>query len=255
MAEGRRSIKRILIVDDNVFVREGMAAYFARRGYETVEAGDGAAALALAGDGGCQAAVVDIVIPEKEGQPADMGGSEGVRLARELKRAFPDLGVLVFSAFDDRGREVLELAASGMRGLAYLVKGAHPDKVLEALCEACEGKVVLAPEVLHYGPRMARELRNMLSPQESRWVREAVSRCKDLTPREMEVALLLAASRTTQGIAEALDISAKTVEKHTNHIYAKLNLSDVDKLDPPLRKALLLAKACWLDELQGSSER
>jgi DNA-binding NarL/FixJ family response regulator len=252
--QGKKN-RQVLIVDDNPFAREGMAVFLKRKGYASKEAGDSAEALSLARTYPFNAAIVDIVLPTARGAIADMSGSEGIRLARTLKRTYPKLGVVIFSAFNDRGREVLELAVDGVRGLAYMVKGAHPDRVLIAMQAACDGQVVLGPQVLDYTSAMYEELWNMLSDEEAPWVRDAVARCTDLTDREREVALLLANSFTTQGIADALGISHKTVEKHTNHIYSKLRLSDVDQLDPPLRKALLLAKTCWLYELEEKTRK
>ena len=130
---GKKSAdKPILIVDDNVFAREGMAIYLRRKGYASQEAGDTASALKLAKRQQFMAAIVDIVMPAFPGGEAKIGGSEGIHLARKLKKTYPEMGVLVFSAFNDRGSEVLDLAVDGMRGLAYMVKGAHPDKVLQA---------------------------------------------------------------------------------------------------------------------------
>jgi DNA-binding NarL/FixJ family response regulator len=161
------------------------------------------------------------------------------------------MGILVFSAFNDRGSEVLDLAVDGTRGLAYMVKGTHPDKVLQALRDACSGQVVLGQEVLNFGNQLAGELWDRLSEDEAGWVRQSVANFDELTERERDVARLLAASRTTQAIAATLGISTKTVEKHTNHIYSKLHLNEVDQLDLPLRKAVLLAKVCWLSDLVG----
>jgi DNA-binding NarL/FixJ family response regulator len=249
---GKRSANNlILIVDDNVFAREGMAIYLKRKGFTTKEAGDTATALDLADRHSFIAAIVDIVMPAFPGGEAQISRSEGIRLARLLKKKYPQMGVLVFSAFNDRGSEVLDLAVDGTRGLAYMVKGIHPDRVLQALQEARSGQVLLGQEVFNFANQLAREMWDRLSEDEAPWVIQAVAHFHELTDRECEVARLLAASRTTQGIATALDISTKTVEKHTNHIYNKLHLNDVDQLDPPLRKALLLAKVCWLSELDG----
>jgi DNA-binding NarL/FixJ family response regulator len=243
--------KCILIVDDNLFAREGLAIYLSRKGYETEEAGDTASALKLAGHQKFEAAIVDIVMPAFPGGKAEIGGSEGIRLARLLKQKNPEMGILVFSAFNDRGSEVLDLAVDGTRGLAYMVKGTHPDKVLQALRDACSGQVVLGQEVLNFGNQLAGELWDRLSEDEAGWVRQSVANFDELTERERDVARLLAASRTTQAIAATLGISTKTVEKHTNHIYSKLHLNEVDQLDLPLRKAVLLAKVCWLSDLVG----
>ena len=253
MKGNKGSEKLILVVDDNVFSREGMVLFLKSKGHRTIEAGDSATALDLAGRDmpAPYGAIVDIVLPEFAGALPEMTSSEGIRLARKLKLAHPNTGVLVFSAFNDRGSEVLELAAEGIRGLAYMVKGAHPDNVLQAMNAACAGQVVIGQEVLNYANQLLREFWQKLAPDEVSWVRQALGLFGDLTPRERDVARLLAASRTTQGIADTLNISSKTVEKHTNHIYGKLQLNAVDQLDPPLRKALLLAKVCWLSELEG----
>lgn len=250
MAPETEADKHILIADDNAFVREGIAIYFKRRGYEIVEADNSASALQVAGSRELFAAIIDIVLPAEPGGQPNNWDSEGIRLARQLKLSFPELGVLIFSAFNDRASEVLDLAAEGIRGVAYMVKGAHPRQVLEAMLSACNGQVVLGPTVVNYADTWARELQARLSPDELPYVQLAAQRWATLTAREREVAQLLADSRTTQGIADALSISTNTVEKHTTRIYSKLSLNDVDHLDPPLRKALLLAKACWLSELE-----
>ncbi len=252
MAQELFPINRILIVDDNSFFREGMRGYLERKGFETLEANDSASALRLAHANELDAAIVDIVLSAQHNPRSVISRIEGIKLAQELKLTFPSMGVLIFSAFNDRGNEVLDLAADGIRGLAYLVKGTHPLKVLNALKEACTGQVILGPQVQNNANTLGHELWGKLTPDELPWIRQAVELFPTLTPREQEVARLLAASRTIQGIAGVLSISTKTVEKHTNSIYSKLYLKKVDRFDPPMRKALLLAKVCWLIDLEGN---
>lgn len=253
MAQELFPFNRILIVDDNSFFREGMRGYLERKGFETLEANDGASAIRLAHANKIDAAIVDIVLSTHPQSRPEISRNEGIKLARELKLTFPSMGVLIFSAYKDRGNEVLDLAADGIRGLAYLVKGTHPLKVLNALLETCKGQVVLDSQIQNNADTLGHELWKKLTPDELPWIRQAVNLFPTLTPREREIAWLLADSRTIQGIADALSISTKTVEKHTNHIYSKLYLKKVDRFDPPMRKALLLAKACWLIDLEGNT--
>jgi CheY-like chemotaxis protein len=109
----------VLIVDDDAFNREGMRLYLTRHSFAVAEAGDEATALALAQQQRFDIAVLDIAIPPLPNQRAHSTHSTGIRLAHHLKQHDPRIGIVLFSAYEDRGRDVLG-ASGGRRARAGL---------------------------------------------------------------------------------------------------------------------------------------
>lgn len=240
---------KVLIVDDDTFNRQGVSLYLSTHDYDVLEAGDEETAVTLARAHRPAAAVVDIVIPPHPAARANIDRSVGIRLVRRLKEIDPQMGIVVFSAHEDRGAEVWELVREGLRGIAYLFKGVRAERLLEALRGTLAGQVILEGISPIGRPRLAEEILNQLSEEERPWVEAAVMLMSGLSEREWQVALQLAFSNNTAGIAGALGIAYKTVENHIARIYSKLGLSDVDSRAPHLRKSALLAKACMIYDL------
>ncbi len=239
----------VLVVDDNDFNRYGVVLYLHSIGLTTLEAGDEATAYAIAAAERPGAAVVDIVIPTTPGERGQIEHSVGVQLARRLKALDPVMGIVLFSAYEDRGTEIWELIREGARGVAYMLKGSRPERLRQALENTRAGHVILDGDAAAGKPQLIRELRARLSPAERPWVERAVRLMPTLSAREDSVARWLAASHNIQGLVEELGISAKTVEHHISAIYEKLGLAEVDAAAPTLRKATLLAKAYVLYDL------
>jgi DNA-binding NarL/FixJ family response regulator len=232
----------ILIVDDDAFNREGMRLYLTQRGFHVAEAGDETTALALAQQQRFDVAILDIAIPQWPHQRAHPAHSTGIRLARRLKQHDPRIGIVLFSAYEDRGQEVLKLMEEvGTSGLAYVLKGCAPDYLVRMIHLVCRGQTFLDPEIVN-----AREaVQNLMkdwSPEERQLVEGVLQKLAKLTSRERQVVRLLANSLTPEAIAQQLDISVKTVENHVTRIYQKLSLSDAPS---HLRRVNLLTKA-WL---------
>jgi DNA-binding NarL/FixJ family response regulator len=242
---------QILIVDDNAFNRDGVALYLRSRGFRTLEAGDEAEAFALAESRRPWAAVVDIVIPTDGDNKALTSESVGLNLVRRLKKMDAMLGIVIFSAYEDRSSQVWELIRDGIRGVAYLLKGNRPEKLLQALYDTVAGRVILDVNGVITRNELIRDVRAHLTPAERPWVERAVQLIPLLSPRELDIASLLANSQNNQGISEVLGIKAKTVENHVSRIYDKLGLGDVETESPMLRKAILLAKAFMIYDLSG----
>lgn len=243
----------VLVVDDDQLNRAGVVPYLRMNGYAPFEAGDRSTAYSLATTHRPAVALVDIVIPTLPGGRANTSESIGLRLVYDLKAFDPTMGIVIFSAYENRGADVLSLVQDGTRGIAYLLKGCRPEQVLDALRDTRAGAVVLSPEVVANPARLADHLSGSLSEIERLWVERALVRMPELSPREWEVARRVAASHNNQGISEALGINVKTVENHVNRMYGKLGLDLVDTQAPTLRKSMLLAKACMLWELHGGS--
>jgi len=241
---------RVLLVDDDAFNREGVRLYLMREGLEVVEAGDEAAAWEMAQTQPLDAAVIDISIPPDSNSPPRVAYSFGIRLANRLKQAYPSLGIVLFSAYGDRGSEILDMVRDGTRGLAYQLKGTQPGALLATIHQVIAGRVVIDPEVAANQHGLANELLKRLTPDEGHWVEIAVANFGLLTPRETEIAERLAASHNTEGIAQALSVSAKSTENYITHVYEKLGLNDIASEAPHLRKVVILAKACMINDLR-----
>lgn len=244
----------ILLVDDNIFNREGMRLYLQREGFNVQEAGDEATAWGLASAQRFDAAIIDISIPPDPYTPPRPDYNYGIRLARNLKRAQPVLGVVLFSAYEDHGADVLDMVREGVRGMAYKLKGCQPQALLQALQEVVVGRVVIDPEVHANRHALADELLNRLTSEERPWVDYALSQFDQLTPREVEITERAAASHNTEGIAQALSITPKTAENYLGRIYDKLGLGELTPDAPPLRKVVILAKVCMIHDLRCSEE-
>jgi two-component system, NarL family, nitrate/nitrite response regulator NarL len=236
-----------LLVDDNIFNREGLRLYLQHEGFVVLEAGNQRTALELAERTPVQAAVIDISIPPDADTPPRVQHNFGIQLARQLKLAQPTLGIVLFSAYEDRGGEILDMIRSGTRGLAYKLKGCAPAALLEALHEVLAGRVLIDPEVTN--PRsLVEELMARLTNEELPWVEGIISRFNSLSPREQEVAYRLAAAHTTEGIANDLNVAPRTIEHHIGHVYEKLGLREAPA---PLSRWVLLTKACMILDLRN----
>jgi DNA-binding NarL/FixJ family response regulator len=244
-------IIKVLLVDDDVFNREGMRLYLEREGLDIVEAGDEATAWELAQTQALDAAVIDISIPPNDHSPSLVGNSFGIHLAYRIKQVQPALGVALFSAYGDRGGEIFDMVREGIRGLAYKLKGCQPSALLATIHDVIAGRVVIDPEVHASQRGLADELLKRLTSDESRWVEIAAANFDQLTSREKEIAQRLAASHNTEGIAQALNVSAKTTENYITHVYEKLGLSSIAQEAPHLRKVVILAKACMINDLRN----
>jgi len=244
---------KVLLVDDDVFNREGMRLYLNREGLDVVEAGDEATASDIAQAQALDAAVIDISIPPDSHSPSLVGNSFGIHLASQLKQTYPALGVVLFSAYGDRGGEIFEMVREGTRGLAYKLKGSQPSALLATIHDVIAGRVIIDAEVHANRRGLAEELLKHLTSDESHWVEIAAGNFEQLTPREKEIAQRLAASHNTEGIAQALSVSSKTTENYITHVYEKLGLSEIAREAPHLRKVVILAKACMINDLRNGA--
>ena len=200
---------RVVIAEDSVILRDGLAALLTRRGHEVLAAvGDGDAlvrevALLAASDGPPDVAVVDVRMP-----PGFT--DEGLRAALTLRADHPRVGVLLFSQYVET-RYAAQLFGGDARGVGYLLKDRVADvaEFLDALERIAAGRTVLDPEVVTQLMGAAR-----VDPDMAR-----------LTPREQEVLALMAQGRSNGAIADALVLSYGAVEKHVTSIFGKLGLA------------------------------
>jgi DNA-binding NarL/FixJ family response regulator len=153
------------------------------------------------------------------------GTDEGIRAAEELRTSSPHTGVVVLSQHRQPDY-ALALLASGSAGRAYLLKDrvADIDQLVNAIREVARGGSVIDPKVVE-GLVEARARRP--------------SRLDDLTPREREVLKHIAQGESNAGIARALFVTERAVEKHINSIFSKLELMEEEDVNRRVRAALV----------------
>ncbi|MDX6233429.1 MAG: hypothetical protein QOH68_2453 [Nocardioidaceae bacterium] len=208
-ADGRRSsvpALRVLLADDDVLLREGLASLFERSGFEVLgQAGDGDQLLALVRAEAPDLVVVDIRMPPTH-------TVEGLDAARAIRQERPDIAIVVLSAHVEV-EHAMELLASG-RGIGYLLKSRVIDveEFLDTIERIARGGSVVDPELV----------------QELVAARRRDDPLGALSPREREVLALMAEGRSNAGIGRQLWVTEGTVEKHVRSVLAKLNLSETD---------------------------
>ncbi|WP_438307170.1 response regulator (plasmid) [Streptomyces sp. HUAS TT11] len=197
---------RIVLAEDDVLLREGLASLLERAGCAVVgQAGDAVQLLDMVRRATPDLVVLDIRMPPGQ-------ATEGLDAARTIRQEFPDMGILVLSAYAEV-ECVLELLDSG-HSIGYLLKSRVNDvqDFLEALQQIARGGAVVDPSLVH-------ELVSAHHKEEPLAV---------LSTREREVLELMAEGRSNAGIARRLWVSEGTVEKHVRNILAKLNLPETD---------------------------
>jgi DNA-binding NarL/FixJ family response regulator len=195
---------RVVVAEDSVLLREGVARLLQEAGHEVVgQAGDADDLMRKVRAHKPDLAVVDVRMPPTQ-------TDEGLRAAKEIRAELPGVGVLVLSAYVEP-TYAQELLADNAEGLGYLLKDRVSD--VSAFADAVErvgtGGSALDPEVVSV--LMGRSRHD--DPLE------------ELTPREREVLGLMAEGRSNAAIAEQLVISERAVEKHVTSIFGKLGLT------------------------------
>jgi DNA-binding NarL/FixJ family response regulator len=195
---------RVILADDDVLLREGLASLLGRSGFEVVgQAGDGAQLLALVRDTKPELVVTDIRMPPTH-------TTEGLDAAQVIRDEFPDTAVLVLSAHVEV-EHAIELLASGHR-IGYLLKSRVTDVAdfIDTLERIAKGASVVDPALV----------------QELVSARRRDDPLAVLSAREQEVLALMAEGRSNAGIANRIWVTQGTVEKHVRSILTKLNLHE-----------------------------
>jgi DNA-binding NarL/FixJ family response regulator len=194
---------RVVLADDSVLLREGVARLLEEAGLEVVgQAGDADDLLRKVNAHRPDVAVIDVRMPPTH-------TDEGLRAAAAIRAAHPETGVLVLSAYIDEG-PALELLSDSAAGLGYLLKDrvADIDGFVDAVRRVADGGSALDPEVV--SRLLGRRRRS--DPLEG------------VTPREREVLGLMAEGRSNFAIAQAMVVTERAVEKHVTSIFGKLGL-------------------------------
>jgi DNA-binding NarL/FixJ family response regulator len=195
---------RIVLADDDVLLREGMASLLERSGFEVAgQAADADQLMSLVRDLHPELVIVDIRMPPGQ-------STEGLEAARLIRQEFPEVAILVLSAYVEV-EHAMRLLATGER-IGYLLKSRVTDvaQFIDSLERIARGGSVVDPSLV----------------QELVGSRRRNDPLETLTQRESEVLALMAEGVSNAGLARRLFITEGTVEKHVNSILGKLQLPD-----------------------------
>jgi DNA-binding NarL/FixJ family response regulator len=197
---------RVVLADDDVLLREGLASLLQGSGMDVVgRAADATGLLAAVRDTVPDLAIVDIRMPPTR-------TTEGLEAARVIRQKHPEVAILVLSAHAEVDH-AMELLATG-RSVGYLLKSRVMDveEFIDALDRVAKGGSVVDPALVQ----------ELIQAQRRNDPRAGLS------PREREVLALMAEGRSNAGIGRRLWVSEGTVEKHVRSILAKLNLPEAE---------------------------
>jgi DNA-binding NarL/FixJ family response regulator len=197
---------RVVLAEDDVLLREGLASLFERSGLEVVgQASDSPQLLALVRE-----TVPDLVVADIRMPPSNT--TEGLEAAKVIRAERPEIAILLLSAYADV-EHAMELLASG-RAIGYLLKSriTNVEDFLDTVHRVAEGASVVDPALV----------------QELVTARRRDDPLAVLSSREVEVLSLMAEGRSNSGIAKRLWVTEGTVEKHVRSILTKLNLPEAE---------------------------
>jgi DNA-binding NarL/FixJ family response regulator/class 3 adenylate cyclase len=200
---GLSSRLRVLLADDSVLFREGVARVLEDAGFMVAGVvGDAEELITRVRTEHPDVAIVDIRMPPSH-------TNEGLVAAAQIREEFPSVGVLVLSQYVET-QHVVRLLESSSDGVGYLLKDrvGDVDELADAVRRVASDGSVIDPEVVSQLVRR----------------RRAADPLERLTEREREVLALMAEGRSNQAIGERLFMSSKTVETHVGHIFDKLDL-------------------------------
>ena len=220
--------RRVVIGEDDVLLREGIARLLTEAEFDVVAQAGDADDLLRKG----LAHRPDLVIADINMPPGH--DDDGLRAALELRQRRPKTGVLILSQSYEE-RYALELIAEGADGVGYLLKERVGDveSFVHAAARVADGQSALDPELV--ARMLGRRQRN--------------SPIDQLSPRELDVLAAMAEGKSNRGVADALMISQAAVEKHITNIFHKLGLDPAGpanrKCSPTPCRAVTMAMIAW----------
>lgn len=194
---------RILVVDDESVVREGVVAILSyQKDIEVVaEAKNGIQALELAGKTKPDVILLDMVMPKQD----------GLATIPKIKEILPDARILVLTSFAEADRVYQSIKAGA---LGYLLKDSTRLQLLQAIRDVAQGQASIHPSIA------LKVIHEIDHPSELMYTSEP------LTPRELDTLRLIARGQSNQEIAATLSVHERTVAKYVSNILDKLHLAN-----------------------------
>jgi DNA-binding NarL/FixJ family response regulator len=210
---------RVVLVDDHDLLRRGMKTMLETQGdIEIVgEAANGSEAVKTVESKDPHVVLIDVIMPKKD----------GIEATREIKSAFPNVGVVVLSGHDEQ-QFVFDALKAGASG--YLLKTAELEEVVNTVRSAAHGE----------GKLDAGLASRVLSEFQAYQRAEVSEVFQPLTPREREILKLMSQGLPNKTIASRLSISERTVTTHVANIYSKLHVNNrVSAIQEAMRRRIL----------------
>lgn len=203
---------RVVIADDHTIVREGIRMILNRSPEVTVvaEASNGLEVVALVETLRPDVVVMDVIMPE----------ADGIEAALKIKRTNPETEIIALSMYSDR-YFITEMLKAGAKG--FLLKDCASTELLEALYAVRNGEVYL-------GPSVSEIVAKMYVDAVHGSVKGKTVELSELSPREIEIARMLAEGFTNNEIAEKLHLSVKTIGTHRQNIMKKAGVRNMAEL-------------------------
>lgn len=197
---------RVILADDHAVVRKGIRDFLAEAGDIAVvaEAADGEEAVQLVAQHHPDVAVLDIQMP----------GVSGIEATRRIRAEYPDVGILILTAYDD-DPYIFALLQAGANG--YVLKTADSQELIRAVRAVARGESALDPTVAQ------RVVQRIASGHPT--THSATEVVEPLTERELDVLRLAAKGLTNRAIGLQLGISDRTVQGHLANVFAKLQVN------------------------------
>jgi DNA-binding NarL/FixJ family response regulator len=194
---------RVVLADDDVLLREGLASLLDRSGFDVGQSGNGVELLAQVRSARPELAIIDIRMPPGH-------GTEGLQAARVIRAELPGTSIILLSAHVEV-EDAMELLAGG-EGTGYLLKSRVTDvaEFIDTVGRIAAGASVVDPSLV----------------QELIQARRRRDPLDVLSPREREVLALMAEGASNAGIARTIFVAEGTVEKHVRSILTKLDLPE-----------------------------
>ena len=207
--EKKHSPASVLLVDDHPVVLEGLTSFINQQSDMMV--------CGAVTTGRTTIEAVDRLKPDVVIVDISLAGSDGIDLIGDLRRHQPEMAIVVFSMHDEMLYAERALRA-GARG--YVMKNHGAEMLLKAIRHVLSGRIFTSDE-------MREIIFDKLVAHDGKIIKVSTD---SLTDREMQVFRLIGQGRTSREIAAVLNVSAKTVEVHREHIKAKLNLKNSAQL-------------------------
>lgn len=212
---------RVMLVDDQVLLREGLKMIIDLHDEMevTLEAGDGKRAIALLKENECDVILMDIRMPEMN----------GIEATKAIKASYPEIAIIILTTFNEE-ELIIDALVNGADG--YVLKDIDASNLVRAVKDASNGDFLLPSKV-------ALKLAGRLADKKAQWaVKEEPEHRYGLSNREMDVAKLIAEGYTNQQIANDLFLSEGTVKNYISEIYSKLGTSNRAKAGLMIRNYL-----------------
>jgi DNA-binding NarL/FixJ family response regulator len=210
---------RVVLIDDHDLLRRGMKTMLETQGNIEVvgEAANGNEALQTVESSIPDVVLIDVIMPKKD----------GIEATREIKQAFPNVGVVVLSGHDEQ-QFVFDALKAGASG--YLLKTAELDEVVHTVRSVAQGEGKLDPKLAT----------QVLSEFQSYQRADVADVYQPLTPREREILKRMSEGLPNKTIASRLSISERTVTTHIANIYSKLHVNNrVSAIQEAMRRRIL----------------